>query len=105
MCWACKVAELGVCINKDSALITQVLKNIPDALLLQVGPKREMWAELVQAMKNIPTVNMESMRREGDHIMSLEVGLIAMNATITLLQQTLTHCDKDRSVGIEMYVI
>jgi hypothetical protein len=88
--WACKVAELGACVDKDSALITQVLKNIPDALLLQLGPKRETWAELVQAMKDIPTANMGSMRREGDRIASLEAGLIAANTTITSLQQTPT---------------
>ncbi|KAJ7357915.1 hypothetical protein DFH08DRAFT_687027 [Mycena albidolilacea] len=63
--WARKVAELGARVDKDSALITQVLKNIPDALLLQLGPKRETWAELA--------------------------GLIAVNATIALLQQTPTR--------------
>jgi hypothetical protein len=91
MRWACKVAELGAHVNKDSALITQVLKNIPDILLLQLGPKRETWAELVQAMKDIPTANMGSMRHEGDCIASLEAGLIAANTTIASLQQMPTR--------------
>ncbi|KAF8187311.1 hypothetical protein K438DRAFT_1972934 [Mycena galopus ATCC 62051] len=88
---ACKVAELGARVDKDSVLITQVLKNIPDALRLQLGPKRDTWAELVQAMKDIPTANMGSLRREGDRIASLEAGLIAANATIMALQQTPTR--------------
>jgi hypothetical protein len=50
-----------------------------------------MWAELVQAMKDIPTANMGSMRRKGDHIVSLEAGLIAVNTTIASLQQTPTR--------------
>ncbi|KAJ7112401.1 hypothetical protein C8R43DRAFT_856651, partial [Mycena crocata] len=70
--WARKVAELGARVDKDSGLITQVLKNIPDALLLQLGPKRDTWTELVQAMKDIPTANMGSMRREGERLASLE---------------------------------
>ncbi|KAJ7123806.1 hypothetical protein C8R43DRAFT_899512, partial [Mycena crocata] len=84
--WARKVAELGARVDKDSGLITQVLKNIPDALLLQLGPKRDTWAELVQAMKDIPTANMGSMRREGEHLASLEAGLAAANTTIAALQ-------------------
>ncbi|KAJ7340026.1 hypothetical protein DFH08DRAFT_938796 [Mycena albidolilacea] len=76
--WARKVAELGARVDKDSALITQL------------GPKRETWAELVQAIKDIPTATMVSMRREGDRIASLEAGLIAANATIAALQQTST---------------
>jgi hypothetical protein len=89
--WVHKVAELGVHVDKDSTLITQALKNIPDALLLQLGPKHETWAELVQGMKDISTANMGSIRCEGDHITSLEVGLIAAKTTIALLQQTPTH--------------
>ncbi|KAJ7114885.1 hypothetical protein C8R44DRAFT_880945 [Mycena epipterygia] len=71
--WARKVAELGARVDKDGGLITQVLKNIPDSLLLQLGPKRETWAELE------------------DRISGLEAGLIAANATIAALQQTPTR--------------
>ncbi|KAJ7140474.1 hypothetical protein C8R43DRAFT_1131424 [Mycena crocata] len=89
--WARKVAEIGARVDKDSGLITQVLKNIPDGLLLQLGPKRDTWVELVQAMKAIPTANMGSMRREGERLASLEAGLIAANAAIAALQQTPTR--------------
>ncbi|KAJ6600454.1 hypothetical protein DFH09DRAFT_1302927 [Mycena vulgaris] len=89
--WARKVAELGTRVDKDGGLITQVLKNIPDSLCLQLGPKRETWAELVQAMKDIPTANMGSLPREEYRISGLEAGLIAANATIPALQQTPTR--------------
>ncbi|KAJ7453559.1 hypothetical protein B0H11DRAFT_1679450, partial [Mycena galericulata] len=54
--WAIKVAEIAARIEDDGGLIPQALKNIPDSLLLRLGPKRRTWAELRrQSQPQTPT--------------------------------------------------
>ncbi|KAJ7692389.1 hypothetical protein B0H17DRAFT_1200465 [Mycena rosella] len=70
--WAVKVAAIGARIEDDGGLIPQALKNIPDSLLLRLGPKRKTWAELVQTMKDIPSSDVAGVRRLEDRLASME---------------------------------
>ncbi|KAJ7203282.1 hypothetical protein GGX14DRAFT_324598, partial [Mycena pura] len=54
--WAVKVAAIAARIEDDGGLIPQALKNIPDSLLLRLGPKRKTWPELrAQQQPQTPT--------------------------------------------------
>ncbi|KAJ7694371.1 hypothetical protein B0H17DRAFT_1199241 [Mycena rosella] len=79
--WAVKVAAIAARIEDDGGLIPQALKNIPDSLLLRLGPKRKTWAELVQTMKDIPSSDIAGVRRVEDRFALME-------ATISNLQRT-----------------
>ncbi|KAJ6613025.1 hypothetical protein B0H10DRAFT_2222595 [Mycena sp. CBHHK59/15] len=70
--WAVKVAESAARIGDDGGLIPQALKNIPDSLLLCLGPKRKTWAELFQTMKDIPAADVAGARRLEDRLASIE---------------------------------
>ncbi|KAJ7436178.1 hypothetical protein FB451DRAFT_1379095 [Mycena latifolia] len=70
--WAVKVAAIAARIEDDGRLIPQVLKNIPDSLLLRLGPKCKTWAELVQTMKDIPSSDVAGVRRLEDRLASME---------------------------------
>ncbi|KAJ7265606.1 hypothetical protein C8J57DRAFT_1511366 [Mycena rebaudengoi] len=89
--WVVKVAELAARIKDDGGLIPQVLKNIPDSLLLRLGPKRSTWAELVQTIRDIPTTDVASVRRLEDRMATMEAQINTANSTITALQQTPTR--------------
>ncbi|KAJ7688573.1 hypothetical protein B0H17DRAFT_1135545 [Mycena rosella] len=90
--WALKVAELGARVDPGGGLIAQVVKNIPDALLLRVDSKsRETWSGLVQAMKDIPPSDLASIRRQEERIDAMQQQLNTANATIAGMQQTPTR--------------
>ncbi|KAJ7507991.1 hypothetical protein B0H11DRAFT_1704595 [Mycena galericulata] len=88
--WALKVAELGARVDDGGGLIPQALKNIPDSLLLRLGPKRGTWPELVQSMKDIPSSDIASVRRQEERFIAMETQLTAAKATISAMQQTPT---------------
>jgi hypothetical protein len=67
-------------------LIPQALKNILDSLLLHLGSKREMWPKLVQAMKNIPTSTISSIRRTEECFGALETQLVSTHTTIATMK-------------------
>ncbi|KAF8161915.1 hypothetical protein K438DRAFT_304361 [Mycena galopus ATCC 62051] len=89
--WALKVAELGARVDDGGGLIPQALKNIPDSLLLRLGPKRATWPELVQSMKDIPSSDIASVRRQEERFTAMENQLTAAKATIIAMQQTPTR--------------
>ncbi|KAJ7186255.1 hypothetical protein GGX14DRAFT_581178 [Mycena pura] len=70
--WAVKVAAIAARIEDDGGLIPQALKNIPDSLLLRLGPKRKTWADLVQTIKDIPSSDVAGVRRLEDRLASME---------------------------------
>ncbi|KAJ7436289.1 hypothetical protein B0H11DRAFT_2365126 [Mycena galericulata] len=89
--WALKVAELGARVDDEGGLIPQALKNIPDSLLLRLGPKRGTWPELVQSMKDIPSSDIASVRHQEERFIAMETQLTAAKATISAMQQTPTR--------------
>ncbi|KAJ6476970.1 hypothetical protein C8R45DRAFT_1102257 [Mycena sanguinolenta] len=91
VCWAIKAAELATHVGDSGGLVPQVLKNIPDSLLLRLGPKRGTWPELVQTMKDVPSTDIASVRRMETHLTGLETLITNANATIAALQQTPTR--------------
>ncbi|KAJ6561363.1 hypothetical protein B0H10DRAFT_2239930 [Mycena sp. CBHHK59/15] len=53
-------AKLASRFEDGGRLIPQVLKNIPDSLLLRLGPKHTTWAELIQTVKDVPATDIAS---------------------------------------------
>ncbi|KAJ7710328.1 hypothetical protein B0H17DRAFT_1190099 [Mycena rosella] len=90
--WALKVAELGARVDPGGGFIAQVVKNIPDTLLLHVDSKsRETWSGLVQAMKDIPPSDLASIPRQEERIDAMQQQLNSANTTIAGMQQTPTR--------------
>ncbi|KAF7348940.1 CCHC-type domain-containing protein [Mycena venus] len=89
--WAIKAAELAAHVGDSGGLVPQVLKNIPDSLLLRLGPKRGTWPELVQTMKDVPSTDITSVRRMETRLAGLETLITNTNATIASLQRTPTR--------------
>ncbi|KAJ6448005.1 hypothetical protein C8R47DRAFT_937730, partial [Mycena vitilis] len=85
--WVIKAAQLAADVGDTGGLITQVLKNVPDSLLLRLGPKRGTWEELVQTMKDVPASDLRSVRNMENRLTEME-GLIAaanLRARLTMI--------------------
>ncbi|KAJ7210145.1 hypothetical protein GGX14DRAFT_626524 [Mycena pura] len=89
--WVTKAAELAARVEDGGRLIPQVLKNIPDSLLLRLGPKRGTWPELVQTMKDVPATDIASVRRLENRLAGMEALIDSASATIAALQRTPTR--------------
>ncbi|KAJ7190726.1 hypothetical protein GGX14DRAFT_603802, partial [Mycena pura] len=89
--WVTKAAELAARVEDGGRLIPQVLKNIPDSLLLRLGPKRGTWPELVQTMKDVPATDIASVRRLENRLAGMEALIDSTSATIAALQRTPTR--------------
>ncbi|KAJ7325423.1 hypothetical protein DFH08DRAFT_817104 [Mycena albidolilacea] len=89
--WVVKAAELAARAgDTGGGLIGQVLKNVPDSLMLRLGPKRKTWEELVQSMRDIPATDITSVLCLESKAQSQDKKLAALESTIAALQQTPT---------------
>jgi hypothetical protein len=87
--WVVKAAELAAQAgDTGGSLITQVLKNVPDSLMLCLGPKHRTWEELVESMREIPPADIQSVVHTEKRLVELEVQVANANSTIAVLQQT-----------------
>ncbi|KAJ7161550.1 hypothetical protein C8R46DRAFT_1283769 [Mycena filopes] len=85
--WVVKAAELAVRAGDTGGnLIGQVLKNVPDSLMLRLGPKRKTWDELVQSMKDIPAADIASVLRLQNKSQAQDSKLAELEKTIATLQ-------------------
>ncbi|KAJ7657485.1 hypothetical protein B0H17DRAFT_1145919 [Mycena rosella] len=83
--WAIKVTEIATRIEDDGGLIPQALKNIPDLLLLRLGPKRKTWVELVQTMKDIPSSDVAGPQTPSRGLSTAFAGMAASSPTRCVL--------------------